>query len=113
MDHGDIGPGHLKKPSGIGIVQQGEKQMLEGHVPMGPLLGRSSGAPQRMIQICGTRKLLRPRSVLVHGPHHLLSSASHCTPQLCGAQFSESWSLIRNSYERTTVFRLAHFFLEE
>jgi len=88
MDHGDIGPGNLKNSSGIWIVQQGKKQMFEGYVAMGPLLGRSPGAPQRMIQICGTRKLLRPRYVLVHGPQHLLSSASHCTPQnSCSAGF--------------------------
>jgi hypothetical protein len=85
MDHGDIGPGHLEQPSGIWIVQQGEKQMLEGYISMRPLLGCRSGAPQRVIQICGTGKLLPPRNVLVHGPHHLLSSASHCTPQTCAA----------------------------
>ena len=48
--------------------------MLEGYVSMGPLLGCGSGAPQSVIQICGTRKLPMPRNVLVHGPHHLLSS---------------------------------------
>ena len=86
-DHGDIGPRDLEEPCRVRIVQQSQKQMLERDITMRPLLGCSSGAPQRMIQICGTRQLLMPCRLLVHGPTTCVSGASHSPPPvLRGAQ---------------------------